>query len=143
MTRILLAVDGTDLDDRVATATRRLFPDAQLFALNVQHPREAPVLPPNAPGGVAMSYVTAPDSVDDAAEHAQEIAVEQSPDAAVHLGEVGHRADRIVATAVEHQVDLIAVGHRHRGWWSRLFDPSVSADVTERAPVPVLVVTTD
>ena len=42
--------------------------------------------------------------------------------------------------AAEHRSDVIVIGSHDRGWWDRLFGPSVSRHLVEHAPCPVLVV---
>lgn len=52
-------------------------------------------------------------------------------------------ADAICAAAVRDDVpapDLIVMAARRRGWWSRFWRGSVSAEVARRSPVPVLLV---
>jgi nucleotide-binding universal stress UspA family protein len=74
------------------------------------------------------------------AEQLQDMAEEATdvPGEALWLVDVGHPADRLVAAAVDEQASLIVVGST--GPRSSLLG-SVSADVSRRAPCPVVVVT--
>lgn len=64
------------------------------------------------------------------------------PDPAV-VAEAGDPAERIVAAAQEHDVDVIVVGSHSRGLVSRLMSGSVSEAVARHADRPVLVVGRD
>lgn len=57
--------------------------------------------------------------------------------------EAGDPAERIVAAAAEHDVDVIVVGSHSRGLVGRLLAGSVSDSVAHHADRPVLVVSED
>lgn len=165
MTRVLIAIDGSDLDTRLAEAALGLFgADAEYWAVNVQRaPTTLPVgAHPTVPGMYAGAYVgygvaypfTPPQphdaaSVssgvgDDAADRreaaAHEAAVSAGIEDAAVIAESGDPPTAILSAADRHGADVIVVGSRDRSWWSRLIEPSVSGDVIEASPVPVLVI---
>lgn len=147
MTRVLLAVDGSELDDVIAQAARKIFgSDAEYLAVNVSEPETQ--FTSNAPYGMVYPYVwDTPVSptveVETALDEAERVAERFGQTAEMRveaLGDVGDPADAIVTAAAEHEVDVVVVGSRERGWFSRLMDPSVSREVAASSPVPVLVV---
>jgi nucleotide-binding universal stress UspA family protein len=56
------------------------------------------------------------------------------------VSELGHPADRIVAVAEERAADLVVVGTREPGFLERLFEGSVSTDVSRHTRRDVLIV---
>lgn len=158
MTRVMIAVDGSDLDARLVEAALDLFGrDARYWAVNV-HPSVTPPPPgalapvPGMYGGAFVGYGVAypftpsrPGELDeerssvlhDAARAAAEAA--GIDDAAV-VAETGDPPTAILSAAHRHDVDVIVVGSRDRSWWSKLVEPSVSSDVIEGSPIPVLVI---
>lgn len=80
------------------------------------------------------------------ADEAARLAAEQrSPDlpvtSDVEVLTVAGSAGRGICKAAEEQgSDLIVIGSHDRGFWDRLFDPSVGRYLVEHAPCPVLVV---
>lgn len=139
--RILIAMDGTDASSSAAAAARQLFgnDNVEYLAINVVRP----IVVAGAsevgfgavyPMGVEDSRVGMADADVRAAARAAGI------DDAEVLAEVGEPASAIIEAAATHGVDVIVVGAGHRGFFSRLFEPSVSEGVTRRATVPVLVV---
>jgi nucleotide-binding universal stress UspA family protein len=153
MTRVLIAVDGTSSDRLIVTQTHDLFgDDAEYVLLNV---RRDPMMIAATTIGVGMSamvpagdlrtaYGDEGDSLqseaDLATETARGVAHDTHLDDATVVGEIGLEPDAILSAADEYEVDVIAVGDHDRGWFSRLMSPSVTAAVTERAHVPVLVI---
>ncbi len=152
MTRVLMALDGTDLDDVICATVQRVFPGSDLLALNVQ---ERPGM--TAPyGSTGMVYGYVPTSVgvvdpippvraDEESEdrrrgEARRLAEEASPDDAVPLGEIGDPTQMILVAAERHHADVVAVGTHDRGWWASLVRPSVSEHVLDASTVPVLLV---
>lgn len=149
MTRVLLAVDGSDFDARLAEAADRLVQGpTELFAVNIDNDtvtsvdagRGAIIGPYSIAGSVDVDETrnrgeTIPDS--DAGRSA---AAEHSPDRAVAIGARGDVGEQIVATAVRNDIDVIVIGHHRRSWWSSLFDRSSAKDVIDSAATPVLVV---
>jgi len=147
MTRVLLAVDGSELDDVIALAARKLFgADAEYLAVNVSEPEAQ--FAPNLPYGMVYPYVwdkpVSPTvEVETAFDEAERVAERVGQSAAISvepIGDVGDPADAIVSAAAEHAADVIVVGSRERSWFARLIDPSVSREVTASSPVPVLIV---
>jgi nucleotide-binding universal stress UspA family protein len=168
MTRVMVAIDGTDLDDILVDTALRLFGDeAEYWAINVK-----PEIPPDAtrsqpvvagaPAAVLGVYGTAymfsvpdPYRPDDAAAQrdldvtsraanvARTAFAEHGVGTAHAIGAAGDDpAEVIVRQAEAHDVDVVVVGNHERGWLSRLVNPSVSEDVVEHVPAPVLVVST-
>ena len=146
MTRILIAVDGTEAGDHAADCARRLFgDDAEYLAINVV---------PNPPAfvdpvvGFGSVYAYSPLATDPATQRritadAQATAAETMEhsglDDAEVLAQVGDPAETIMAAADSHRVDVIVVASSDKGWFSRLLTGSVSDAVVHRAHVPVLV----
>ncbi|WP_395152622.1 universal stress protein [Ilumatobacter sp.] len=54
--------------------------------------------------------------------------------------DVGHAGSSIIDAAEEHDSDLIVIGSHDRGFWERVFSPSVGKYLVENASCPVLVV---
>lgn len=77
---------------------------------------------------------TAPDEVDAVAARLRRLADESG---ALWLVDVGHPADRLVAAAEDEEASLVVLGSH--GPRSSLLG-SISADVSRRAPCPVVVV---
>jgi nucleotide-binding universal stress UspA family protein len=86
-----------------------------------------------------LSPGTAPEKVDAAAEHLRQLAESDAgPDrVALWLVDIGHPADRLVAAADDEEASLLVVGSH--GPRSSLLG-SISAEVSRRAPCPVVVV---
>jgi nucleotide-binding universal stress UspA family protein len=151
MTRVLLALDGTDLDTRIVETARRVFGEsAEYLALNVRHTAIPPVplyVGMDAPFLDTTELVDEQrgDANDEAAVAAQAAAatVRQAGLDAEAIGEIGNPAFTIPAVAEEHDVDVIVVGTHDRSWWSRLFEPSVAEGVMHQTTIPVLTVHTD
>jgi nucleotide-binding universal stress UspA family protein len=167
MTRVLIAVDGSDLDKRLAEEAHRLFgADAEYWAVNVHNPRD-PSMPGGAaaaPGaygaigigyGVAYPYVApyphdvAPDAtagtdVKNPEHERQRVAAtavtQAGLDDAEVITEAGEPSAAILRAADRHGADVIVIGSHERSWWKKLIDPSVSGDIVEESTVPVLVV---
>jgi nucleotide-binding universal stress UspA family protein len=55
------------------------------------------------------------------------------------VGEVGDPATAILTAAHHHKADVIVIGSHDRGWFSKLFTPSVSGALVREADVPVLI----
>lgn len=89
----------------------------------------------------ALPAVMEAQAAEDASEEdaMNEVAAEFEGEPAVII-EHGDAGRTICAVAEEHKVDLIIVGTRDRGAWSKLWHPSVSDHVVRHAVCPVLVV---
>jgi nucleotide-binding universal stress UspA family protein len=172
MTRVMIAVDGSDLDAPLARTAHRLFgADAEYWAVNVQGDEASgtsairSTLPTTYGAtligfGSAFPYV-APDPYQVRApagdEGAGTFEAEQGrADAtarsavdeagisgAGRVARLGDPPEAIVRAAREHDVDVIVVGDHDRSWWSRLFSPAVGSELIDRAEIPVLVVSSD
>lgn len=150
MTRVLLAVDGSDLDQRLAEVADRLVQGpTELFAVNIDNDSVSSV--DAGRGAIIGPYAVAGSvDVDDTrrqgrgtvsdSDAGRAAAAEHSPDRAVAIGAHGDVGEQIVDAAVRNDIDVIVIGHHERSWWKSLFDPSAAKDVIDRAPTPVLVV---
>ncbi|MGH9171642.1 MAG: universal stress protein [Acidimicrobiales bacterium] len=146
MSKVLVATTGTGFDDgAIARALRLLGPDHQFLFLCVYHDA-VPALA-MAPGGITGPIPLDQPTLDqmqvDAKQQAEQ-AVRGS--AAVFGGEAevrveqGNPGDTICAVAAAEEVDLIVVGSHHIGALTRILGRSVSEDVAQHAPCPVLVI---
>jgi nucleotide-binding universal stress UspA family protein len=147
--RILLAVDGSEPADRAAAliaSTPRGKEDA-VWIVAVAPTRgdvfgstwgaPLPSDPEGVDAAVVATYVAAADRAASEVRDARaEIAIET-----VVLR--GRPASVIVDRARDLGVDLIVVGHRGRGAWTSRLLGSVSAEVVDHAPCPVLVARDD
>ena len=138
--KILIAVEAADDAHETALAAHKLFPAGEHLVVSAAS--FAPIFVTEPFGGIMSStptyetLVQAEDQADEAILAAQG---ELGRDVATHM-ELGDAGRIICEQAIEHQVDVIVVGRRSKGWLSRLFDPSVSDYVVRHAPCPVLVV---
>jgi nucleotide-binding universal stress UspA family protein len=163
MTRVMIAVDGSDLDVRLAEFAHDLFgPEAEYWAVNVQEsvtppPPGAIAAAPGMYGGAFVGYGVAYPFMPRPAENAgsegareervsalREAARAAAESAGIHdaavVAETGDPPTAILRAADRHDADVIVVGSRDRSWWSKLIEPSVSGDVIGSSSVPVLVV---
>jgi nucleotide-binding universal stress UspA family protein len=159
----MIAVDGTDLDQRLAEEAYRLFgPESQFFAVNVRDPSmsaspmQASAMFPTAAMGFGMAYPYmapypyqvaegADGSTDTSDEErrealARETAESAGLDDAQVVAEAGDPPSAIRRAANEHRIDVIVVGSHERSWWSKLIDSSVSSELVQESRIPVLVV---
>lgn len=152
--KILIALDDSDAgDDAVRVAT-------EMFGLDRpdrRHEHEALLLrvsrsvvpiayvPDPFTGGIVSpamvpSVLEAQRATDDADEHAvRDVAAHLAAPSDVRI-EHGDAGRVICEVAADEGVDLLVVGTRDRGAWSKLWHPSVSDHVVHHAPCPVLVV---
>lgn len=158
MTRVLIALDGSELDQTLASTAHRLFGnDADYWAVNVQNVRGIAgvgAAPLAMPIGYGSAYPYAmPDlytmrqleaveqsKVDSAEHQAQQTAERSGLDDANVVSEVGQPDEAIIRAAELHQADVIVAGTHDRGWWSKLLQPSVSEGLLADSIVPVLLV---
>ncbi|MEX2627756.1 MAG: universal stress protein [Ilumatobacteraceae bacterium] len=149
MARILIAVDGTELDhDCVATARHLFGTEAEYLAVSVAEEvaRRTTMVP--VPYGFVYPYASVepmvvddgPDPVARAEDVARRAAEEAGLDNAEVFADIGDPAEVIVDAAGRHACDVIVVGSHGRGWLSRLVQPSVSSEVLSVSSIPVLVV---
>ena len=147
--RVLLAVDGSEPADRAASLIASMPPveAAKLWILAVAPTRGevfgatwgAP-LPPD-PDATDKAVI---DSFQAAADRAAAEIRDARCDIAIETIVVrGRPASVIVERARELEVDLIVVGHRGLGRWQSRLLGSVSAEVVDHAPCPVLVARDD
>ena len=152
MKHVLIAIDGSDLDSTVLCCAHGLFGDSAHYVIvNVRN--EPLIYSTIALAHGMASVISAPellrfveDSGGDgrtAAEEAARRAAEEAGLTDVEIDvESGDPAAAILAAAAEHDVDVIAIGSHSRNWFERLFTPSVSRQLVDRARRPVLVVHT-
>lgn len=152
--KILIALDDSDAShDAVQFANEMLDLDAaegaarhEILILHVTRS----VLPfayvaDPLTGGIvypeALPMVMQAQAAEDASEEGamNEVAAEFEADSSV-LIEHGDAGRTICVVAEEQKVDLIILGTRDRGAWSKLWHPSVSDHVVRHAVCPVLVV---
>jgi nucleotide-binding universal stress UspA family protein len=172
MTRVMIAVDGSELDAPLARTAHRLFgAGADYWAVNVQGegvsgPGAIRSTLPTTYGatligfGSAFPYVApdpyqvrAPTGDEDAGgfeavrERAEATATSAVDVAGLsdvgRVAELGDPPEAILRAAREHDVDVVVVGDHDRSWWSRLFSPAVGSELVDRAEIPVLVVSRD
>lgn len=138
--KILIAVDESDASAAAVAATRMLFPSADHVLLSVAD--MTPLMVTDPVGGGVFTSTTTPAAME---------AVEKSADAAIALAEsnidtvdsiveIGEPGRLICEEAARIKPDVVVVGRSSRGWFSRLFEPSVADYVVRHAPCPVLVV---
>jgi nucleotide-binding universal stress UspA family protein len=153
MTRVLIAVDGSDLDAVCIAAAERLFGEsAEYLAVNVSdEPARRTAFVP-VPYGYVYPYAEVyaevePDlgsselhALDRAEDIARRAAERAGLDNAEPIGEVGDPGELIVSLAERHAADVIVIGSHERGWFSRLVSPSVSNEVIDASSIPVLVI---
>ena len=139
--KILIAVDGSPVSNEAARIAERLFPNDEHVLLSAASVAPFVIPDPMGGGGIGLlpsesayeaAEATADDAVNAARQHLRGEATVQTP-----LGSAGLT---ICQEAVSLGVDVIVVGHGHKNWISRLFDPSVADYVIRHAPCPVLVV---
>lgn len=151
MPTVLIAVDGSALDTRLARTTLDLFGDrATYVVVNVADEPHAMSTVPVAHGvAAALSYPEFThwaDGLDAAADRATGVAeqvassIERVGGTAEASGEVGDPISVILQAADEHDADLIVLGSHERNWFSRVLEPSVSDHVTSLADRPVMIV---
>lgn len=153
MKNVLVAIDGSDFDRTVLRRTHDLFgDDTHYIVVNVHN--EPLVYSTVALAHGMASVISAPELLryvedDDTTE--RDRAIETARRAAEDAGitdlevdiESGDPTAAILLAAEEHEADVIVVGSHGRNWFERVFNPSVSRQLVERAHHPVLVVHTD
>ncbi|HVM07234.1 MAG TPA: universal stress protein [Acidimicrobiales bacterium] len=161
--RILVALDGTDADTRVATFVNRLFADrddVEVVALHVTADIAAMPVTPLMAGATWWTY-PAPTSLGDPAyvltndsnrlgdvagspddeERAEAIVARSGLDADAVEVEVGDVVEAIESAAREIDATLVVVGSHRRGWFDRLVSGgSVSRELASTADRPLLIV---
>lgn len=154
MTRVLIAVDHSEESSAAAHRAHELFgDDASYLVVNVMdHNDGLPqawghVYPVATPFGTfplitrgAVAAVDQPSTEEEAEETAEEFVDDNDLGTAETIGLAGDPVTAILQAAHDHDVDVIVIGSHERGWFSRLFDPSVTSQIVKRADIPVLVV---
>ena len=152
MTRVLIAVDGTDSGVEVARRARQLFGDeAEYLAMNCGEVVLAVpfgMVYPMAEMGYGfgtqplgmLNDQASSEAISAATHRAEHVASDAGLTDVIAVGEIGDPVVAIVRAADEHCADVIVVGSRRHSWLSGLFDASVSEGVRKKAHVPVLFV---
>ena len=144
--KILLAVDDNQPSYEAAMVVSEWFAeDSTVVALHVGSPiPTTAVAAPVASSGLGHPTVALPVLRPERAriylearEVAERAAAIANGDARIAAGDP---ATKIIEVAAEIGADLIVVGTGDRSWLSRVITPSVSDEVVNNAPCPVLVV---
>ena len=140
--KILIAVDGSPLSNEAARVAERIFPNDEHILLSAASVAPFVITEPMGGGGIGIVPSTAAyEAAEAGADSAVLAAQKQLHSPATSETPLGSAGPAICEEAAALQVDVIVVGHGHKTWISRLFDPSVSDYVIRNAPCPVLVVT--
>jgi len=149
MTRVLIAVDGSEAStDAARFAHKLLGDDVEYYVLNVADSTATlsgvvPIVDPMFAGGSVAPEVTR-EAIETAMHTAEETASESAAElhapTTITLTDLGDTGGVICRVAKDHSIDVIVVGSHDRGWLSRLVAPSVRNHLVEHAPCPVLVV---
>lgn len=142
--KALIAVDGSASAEQAVTFADRLLPtDAEVLLVDVVEP-ERPLVTAGHVTGLTQPIDALPaierersDAAGAELRDAAETMAWRDPDTIVDHGLV---AGRLVELAGEHDCDLLVVGTRDPGWWTRFWSPSISRHVAANAPCSVLVV---
>jgi nucleotide-binding universal stress UspA family protein len=153
--RVLVALDDDESAARVAAFVNSFFAetDVEILALNVA-PEPVPWFPDAAYGAVVpfawpenLSLPTASDGPPGGGlqdqtpmQHGERVIAASGIENDQLMVQHGDPAQVIADVVEQYDIDLIVIGGAHRGWWSRVFRPSVTDDVVEHAQRPVLVV---
>ncbi len=158
MTRVMIALDGTELDRVIAPVAHDLFgEDAEYWAVNVGDDASlggVTAVPGAIPVGYGAAYpYAAPDlyavnvdsdraqeMIDEAERVARESADAAGLDHVEAIGAIGAPDEAILRAARDHDADVVVVGTHDRSWWSKLVQPSVADGVLADSRVPVLLV---
>ncbi|MGH3023976.1 MAG: universal stress protein [Gaiellaceae bacterium] len=134
--KILLAYDGFDHSRHALEETAKLAADGhgEVTVLSV--------VPPDARGSKSGGHVGLRPHAHEDVARAHAYLRERGLDSEMKI-EHGDPADEIVAEVTAGGHDLVVVGSRGRGSVGRLLLGSVSAQVVDRAPCPVLVAGAD
>lgn len=126
--RILVGLDGSEHSDRALATVRRLFgAHCGLLVL-------AEVIPYDATEGVDRGLIDA------SSQRLSEMAAALGPTGVVHTEVLtGPPGPALRRFAEQQDMDLVVVGRRGHGRSARLLG-SVSSDLVENSPVPVLVI---
>jgi nucleotide-binding universal stress UspA family protein len=149
--KVLVALDEGEPSHRAADFVNRFFSgaDVEVLAINVAR-APTPFFPPTVgygvmyPWGYEVPLAGEPEERTQVLEARQHVAASLASETglgdAEPIGGVGDPAEAIRQAADEHDVDLIVVGATDRGVLDRLFNPSVSHELTHHPTRPVLVV---
>lgn len=138
---VLIAVDDSPLDERIADTVATLFHSAtEILTLHVT-PTTPPGVPTTTFGAIGAAAPT--DLGQPLVDQAQQAAERSTNRAGLRdvtpVGAIGDPVAGILEAADQHGAAIIVLGSRDRSWWSRLFNPSVSDAVRSRSDRPVLI----
>ncbi len=148
-TSILVPLDGSERAEAILPHVESLA-GVKMGTVFLLHVIEPAALAPPPPGGSGMPTGRLPEAYEDLVERMKELGAEylsgvqsalktQGIEAEITV-EIGPVVERIIHTAQQRDVDLIAIAsHGHTGL-SRVFFGSVAAGVLHRAERPLLVV---
>lgn len=137
ISRVLVAMDGSEMSENALTYALEAFPDAEITVLHV-------VGEPSAMWGVATGLALADDVGDAAQEQAEEVfddarAIADEYDREIETNvQVGHPT-RAILNRVDG-FDTVVIGSHGGSIADRLLVGNVAETVFRRSPVPVTVV---
>jgi nucleotide-binding universal stress UspA family protein len=148
--KVLVAVDHSDSATRIAEFVHGFFGslDVEIVAICVAS-APSQVVPMDVGWGAVYPWGATPAPLGADVTKQQAAVALADAERSIHdcglpeedeIVEIGDPAEAIVRAADERHVDLIVVGACNRGLFQKLLSPSVSAHVTRRAHVPVLLV---
>jgi nucleotide-binding universal stress UspA family protein len=140
MSRVLVAVDGSDPSEQALSFALDHHADADLLAVTAVDPADyvrgaAETVPPNVDAGRERAEAEARETLAAAADRADAAGVTLTTDLVY-----GSPARAIVEHADGHDVDHVVVGSHGRDGVSRVLLGSVAERVVRRSSVPVTVV---
>ena len=142
--KVLIAVDDSpESIDAVHYAYEMFGAEHQLVVASVG---DSPVPLPTSPIGMQPDIVLLGelrDRAEDVAAATALSASENLPAGTEIEAAVGAPGPALVEIALRDDIDLIVLGSHDRGFWERLFNPSVGRHLIDHAPCPVLVVRGD
>lgn len=140
--KILIAVDASAESREAVHAAHRFFgEDAEYHLISVgDSPAPFVGAYDAGMGATAADLAAFFDAAEQSAAWAAEEAKEQYPDVADIDVEVGHAGRLICQHGAEIGSDVVVIGSHDRGFWERIFDPSVGKYLIDHSPCPVLVV---
>jgi nucleotide-binding universal stress UspA family protein len=141
---VLIGVDETPESHEAVETAWRLFGNNGVYTIVCIYERQPFLVGSLDIGaGLAGMYAHLDDSIgQQVATNAASYARSAAPvDADINFHtDVGHAGSSIIDAAEEHDSDLIVIGSHDRGFWDRVFSPSVGKYLVENASCPVLVV---
>jgi nucleotide-binding universal stress UspA family protein len=147
--KVLVPLDGSEHADKALDCALDLAEtySAEIILLSVIHVSPiAPIAPPlGIPTSSLINIRNYEKEIEDNLKRVLSEAVEKTKKTKPYLKVTtklveGRPADKIVETAKEEKVDIIVMGHRGVSGIKKLFLGSVSKQVVDEAPCPVLII---